>query len=295
MGDSLQFRQARERPRILVVDDEAAARVALAELLSEEGFDVVRAASGRQALVTVARDRPDVVVSDIRMRDVSGLELVRSLRNRQDTVDLPVILMSAIDDDLGRVRSLELGADDFLPKPIKLAELLARIRVQLRRRRRVEELLESAMYDELTGVLNRRGLFASIPEMLVRSRSEHWPCSALVLDVDSFKQINDDYGHQVGDQVLRAVAVLLRDQMRSTDLVARIGGDEFVVVLAGATEAAAEQTAERLRQTLSLPEPLPPVGLSVGCVLGRARDTVESLLERADEAMYQNKAQRKLH
>jgi two-component system cell cycle response regulator len=283
----------RPKARLLVVDDERVARTALAELLGECDFDVVTASGVEEALGELSEQPVDLILTDIHMGRLSGIDLLRKLRRQSGQEDVPVILMSAVDDDVGRIQGLEAGADDFLPKPLNFDELVARLRVQLRRRRRAMQLRESAIRDELCGVLNRRGLFEAVNDVMARAQLGHWPCSLLLIDVDRFKSINDSYGHLVGDQVLRAVADTLVREVRAQDGVGRIGGDEFVVVLAGASERAANQIANRLRLPIRLPAPLPVVTLSVGVEQAQARDTLESLLERADQAMYDDKSARR--
>ena len=273
-----------------MVDDDAPSRDALAALLRDHGYEVSIASGGIEAAAVVDRDAPDLVISDLRMPRGNGFELVKRLRSRSATVDLPIILVTAFDDPARRVHGLDLGADDYLAKPVDADELLARVRVHLRHAHRSQELVRRSVLDPLTGVLNRRGIVALLHRAQETARRSGSPLSVLMIDVDHFKALNDTHGHKAGDTALRQIARALVDAVRVADHVGRMGGDEFVVVVPD-TGTAAEQLAERLRR-LHLP-PLAvaedhelEISVSIGVATLDGDESLDTFLERADRAMY---------
>jgi two-component system cell cycle response regulator len=217
---------------------------------------------------------------------------------------LPILMIAEDDDDVGRVaKGLDLGINDYILKPIDSQELLARVRTQIRRRRyqnrlrvNYEQSIALASTDPLTGVHNRRYLDTHLDQLLQRARTNNKPLSVAFCDIDHFKKLNDTYGHAAGDEVLIEFTRRLTRNLRSFDLVARIGGEEFVVVMPDTPPERARRIGERLRQKVEV-EPFSVAGadpiavtISVGITTSRAADEhgVE-LVKRADEAMYQAK------
>ncbi len=282
---------------ILIADDEEPARQAMAELLAEAGYQVRTAADGNQALAMANAESPDLVISDVRMPGMDGFELARRLRATRGDESLPIILVSAAGESGRRVAGLDLGADDYLAKPIDFDELLARIRVQLRHAARQRELVHRAQTDELTGVLNRRGILDVLEEQLARLGDDQETLSIVLIDINDFKLINDRYGHAVGDRVLRRVAEALVAQVRGDDLVGRLGGDEFLVVIPGHDAARAAHMVRRLGDLRHLPS-LHALGLehevtvAAGAATASPGETAARLVERADLAMYHDKGRK---
>lgn len=282
------------RPKILVVDDDPAARVMLSDLLAGEGYAVTATSDGLTALTVVERAVPDIIISDVSMPGMDGFELVRELRARAASAEVPILLLSAIAQSARRVTGLDLGADDFVAKPVDLDELLARIRALLRRARQREEIERRATLDLLTGVLNRAGLDAALHREQQHALRTGEALSILMIDLDRFKTLNDEHGHLAGDRALRCVADALLAAVRGSDYVGRYGGDEFLIILPAASSSAAARLAARLR---SVRMPAISVGaegeivvqISIGEATMTPDDTIESLVERADRAMYRIK------
>jgi len=279
--------------RILIVDDDETAREALAALLAQEGYTVATARNGIEAAASIDHDPPDLVISDVRMPGATGFDLVKYIRSRPIRPDTPVILVSAMGETPRRIAGLDLGADDYLVKPVDTAELLAHVRVQLRHVRRHEALERRAVLDPLTGILNRRGLLSVLRRQQERARRDGTPLSVLMVDVDRFKALNDSYGHQAGDTVLRHIARALVGAMRIEDHVGRLGGDEFLVILPE-DEGSATALAERLSH-LRVP-PLAvgngqdlEVTVSVGAATMRPGESLDHMIDRADAEMYRRK------
>ena len=282
------------RPRILWADDNADMRAYVRGLLLPY-WDVEAVADGQQALDSALRNPPDLVLSDIMMPNLDGFGLLQALRADSRTRSTPVILLSAKAGEEARAEGLEAGADDYLVKPFCARELLARIDTHLGIARLRSDAVEMAQHDVLTGLPNRK-LSCEFAERLLNSaRRGHSQVGVLFIDMDRFKPINDTYGHEVGDAVLKEVARRLKTCVRGEDTAGRLGGDEFLVVLShihGAANAA--HVAQHLVASLSEPycvgdlvlHSSPSIGISLFPEDGSDLDI---LLQHADVAMYHAK------
>jgi len=282
------------RREILLIEDNADSRDALAWLLEHHGYAVRTADNGATALDEAKRKPPDLVITDLAMPVLSGLDLLQQFRELPLLADIPVIVVSGHDDVDKRVAGLDLGADDFLAKPVNSDELLARVRRQLARADRQQEVARQSMIDSLTNVLNRRGLGNFFSRELERSRVEDRAIAG-----NGFKRINDTWGHGAGDTALCEVARALQEALRTTDRIGRMGGDEFAIVLPDVRSEDCIALMQRVRQispvvieltsngaTLSGPM---SVGLSIGLSIAEPADTFDAVVERADAAMYEDK------
>jgi two-component system, cell cycle response regulator len=304
---------ADRRRRILIVDDDEGRRELFAKVLGHEGYEVDLLPDGSALVAQVRARPPDLVLLDIMLPEVNGFELCGDLRMMDDTRLTPIILItSAYQDEESAVRGLLSGADDYVVTPSRLDELRARVRVQLRNRRDREmlqwakaqraTLKTAAMSDALTGLANRR----AADEMLEPALEGGEALLAVLIDIDHFKQINDTYGHVMGDQILTLVGRAIRSCTRSGDLAARYGGEEFLVIVRGASLDVAERIGDRYRNAVrrielpALPENVrearPAAGrravtVSVG-VAGTTGGGVAGrkvLLAAADAALYEAK------
>jgi len=281
---------------ILVVEDDEDTLELLRTVLERQGYNVATARGGRNALAQLQSSAFDLVLSDVSMAEGDGLTLVSSLREL-GLLDVPVILMSAEHDSTRRIASLDVGADDFVPKPFDVNELLARLRAQLRRVGRQAELVRESLLDPLTHVLNRRGfgeLFSSHSALL---RRRPGALSLLMIDLDEFKSINDQHGHAAGDAVLVEVSHVLSRAVRASDRVGRLGGDEFAILMPEASIEVAHALTERLRalspiQVQVHPKLTLPATFSIGAASANAEEPLQVLLARADLAMYAEKKRR---
>ena len=293
-----------EGARVLVLEDSLLDLEKIAETLQHDHGHVMSAGTCATALERALGDDMDLVVISLTLMNEDGLRLCSQLRSHERTRQVPILLV-AEEGDLNRVaKGLELGANDYIIKPIDRNELLARARTQIRRKRYQERLranyehsLSMALTDSLTGVFNRRYINAHLPRLLERAIDGHKPVAVLLFDIDHFKVVNDSYGHSVGDEVLKEVSNRASRNLRTFDLVARLGGEEFVVILPDTDAEAALTVAERLRAhiadtlfkvTADVGEI--PVTVSIGVAVGgRLGDTAEGLIRRADEALYEAK------
>jgi diguanylate cyclase (GGDEF)-like protein len=284
--------------KVLVVDDVPDNVKLLSYELSDHGFEVLTAFDGPQALEIARSQLPDVILLDIMMPGLDGIEVCRQLKADTDTRPIPVIMISARDLEEDVVRGLDVGACDYVTKPFNLTIVLARVRTAARAKAdhdliagMNERLAELALTDGLTGLRNHRSFREAVATTVSLASREHLPLSLIMLDVDHFKSYNDNFGHPAGDEVLRALASILHAQVRKHDLIARYGGEEFAVLLPGADEADARGTAERLRWAIeSHAWPRRAVTASLGiATLGPGSAGPLELIERADEALYRSK------
>jgi two-component system cell cycle response regulator len=241
--------------RILVVDDQDTNRALLRGVLSRRGYKVTTAASGEEALAIIDGAPPDLVLLDIFMPKVSGLEVIEKLRQNDKTAALPVILVSALADTGHIVAGLDRGANDYVTKPFVTPVLLARIEALLRSAALVkrlevqtELLAKLAAIDELTGLYNRRSLFQALETERSRSVRYRRPLSVAMIDLDHFKRINEEYGHTGGDDVLREFGVRLIEWLRTMDIACRYGGEEFCAILPETSLEGALVAAQRIRR-----------------------------------------------
>jgi two-component system, cell cycle response regulator len=277
---------------VLVVDDNLANLRLLADRLASESYAVSTATNGFEALAKIEAEEPDIVLLDVMMPGLDGFETCRRIKADPAMVHIPVIMVTALQDVDDLVRGFEAGADDFLTKPINGHALIARVRSQLRRKRHYESILEQSLIDQLTGAFNRRYFDAHAPRLTARCRAACRPIAVLMVDIDHFKQINDTYHHASGDLVLKEVVHRLMSTLRPFDLVARIGGDEFAIVLPETNLDTAKQIAERLRRRIA---DFPIEGIAVTVSIGVAasspdgEEELDATLQRADAGLYQAK------
>lgn len=293
------LREGRRTPLVLLVDDEQDSRDAVAELLSTR-FAVVSAADGEQA-VELARERaPDLIVMDVVMPRLSGVGAFDALLNDPRTADIPVIFLSAQSDEWTTALCLNRGAADYVPKPASGRELFARIDRALRETRERHALQAMAQTDALTGLANFRALSARLDQEIKRAVRYQYPLSAVMIDLDNLKPLNDRFGHETGNRAIVALARHLKHNLRETDFAARFGGDEFVVLLPHQTASDAAIFAERIRAGVrDLQFRADPAGeedvllsISAGVACRAAQDgraSGEELLRAADSALYRAK------
>jgi diguanylate cyclase (GGDEF)-like protein len=287
------------RRDILLVEDNADAREALALLLENHGYQVRTAANGAEALDEASRSSPDLVITDLAMPELSGLEVLEQLRKQPALAHIPVIVVSAHHAIPDRVVGFDLGADDYLPKPVHVDELLARVRRQLLRSDREREFARQSIVDALTGVLNRRGVENFFARECERAHPSGASVAVMLVDLNDFKNVNDVWGHAAGDTALCAVARGLQDALRANDRIGRMGGDEFAIVLPDVHAGDCVALEQRVRQISPIVIDFTAadglrVGLSLGLASAEPGELFEAVLARADTAMYQDKRRQKL-
>jgi diguanylate cyclase (GGDEF)-like protein len=287
---------------LLIIDDSVTIRQQVIDTITRNHLfqKVLQAASGVEGFKLLVNNPVDVILCDIEMPGIDGLKFLALLQSREDLKDKPVIMLTSHDDVATKVRGLESGASDYITKPFEPAELIARLKVHLQLKTLQDELrrsnrllLELSQTDPLTRLCNRRSLTEMLENEISRCQRYLAPCSLIMCDIDHFKKVNDDYGHQAGDDVLVRVADLLREHLRPYDLAARYGGEEFCLVLPETNLLHAEEVAERIRKSIeeyrftgNLGSLRLTISLGVASMCGGSGKTEDELLRNADEALY---------
>jgi two-component system, cell cycle response regulator len=290
------------RPVILAVDDDPDNLKMVSRLLEHENLTVVTASSGQEALAKLIEISPSIVLLDINMPGIDGLETLRRLRQRQQYIS--VIFVSARGDKQDIIRGLDLGADDYITKPFDPLELLARVRTQLRIKdlhdkltlanNRLQDLVD---IDDLTGLFNMRSIYQKIENEIARAGRYSRAVGLVMMDIDDFKRVNDTHDHLFGSYVLSTVGKVIRNNIRQVDFGARYGGDEFLICLSETEPKGAEKFCERFRKTVealdfSSKNDTMKLTLSLGlAVIEPHREPVDArtLVRSADIALYEAK------
>lgn len=257
----------------------------------------------QHALIKAAEGDYDLIIISLGVRDYDALRLCSQLRALERTRHLPILLIADLEDRQRILRGLDLGVNDYLVRPIDRNELLPRVRTQIKRKRYSDELqdmvqasIKMAVVDPLTGLNNRRYLETHLKSLISSAASRNKPLSLMILDIDHFKGVNDTYGHDVGDEILKAFAGRVKKTIRTGDVLCRLGGEEFIVVLPETNIEIAELVAERVRDAVghvAFPIEQGRRSLSVTVSIGiadRGGDVDStSLFKRADLALYRSK------
>lgn len=285
------------QPRLLLVDDHQLNIRVMYEMFRHD-YEVFIALNGEQALEKCFELKPDLVLLDVVMPRMDGYEVCRRLKADPELCDIPVIFITSHFDEADEVRGFELGAVDFIHKPVNPIITKARVKTQLQLKRQTDVLRTISQLDGLTGVANRRRFDEQLSLDWRSCARTQEPLALVMLDIDYFKQYNDEFGHLAGDECLRKVAHALQQTLgRPYDLLARFGGEEFVVLLPRTDLSGARFLAERMLQRvadLHLPHPLTPTGqvsLSAGlaCTVPLEQSSPLVLLQQADDLLYKAK------
>ncbi|CAG1011022.1 MAG: PleD family two-component system response regulator [Rhizobiaceae bacterium] len=291
-------------PKVLLIDEKEESARSIVQMLAG-GADLDVAADPHAAVFQAAEGAYECVIVTTEFETFDPLRLCSQLRSIDRTRSLPIILIAGEGEDARIIRSLELGVNDYLVRPVDAHELLARLRTQVRRKRyndhlrtSVTETIEMAVTDALTGLHNRRYLDSHLKTLFDRAVARRRPLSVMMTDLDRFKSINDTFGHDGGDDVLREFAARLRKNVRGIDLACRFGGEEFVVVMPDTDAAIAKMVAERIRAeiertpfTVGADGRAVNVTISIGVSsLRHGPDRIEDLMKRADVALYEAKS-----
>jgi len=280
--------------KTLIIDDSPDALAIAKTRLAKENLDIFCAGGGKEGLETARRERPDLILLDLDMPDLSGFEVCRQLKADSELCMIPVIFLSGSGCLADKVKGLDLGAVDYVTKPFDGVELQARVRAALRTKHLQDLLTKYAQIDPLTELRNRRALEERLKQEWARIQRYGGSFAVIMADLDHFKRVNDTHGHPAGDQVLREVAAILAGECRDSDLPARYGGEEFAVILPThhaqdavvmadrcrrkIEEACVHACGAEIRVTASF-----GVADSEGCASG------EEVIQDADKALYQAK------
>lgn len=289
--------------RVLIVDDRAASHERVAAVLTKEHTVEVET-DPSEALFRAAEGNYDLLIVSLDLANFDALRLCSQVRSLDRTRNVPILAVTEPDNSARMLRGLEIGVNDYLMRPIDKNELLARTRSQVRKRRYAERLrdnvqmsIEMAITDALTGLFNRRYMESHLGTLIEQAIARGKPLTALVIDIDYFKSINDTHGHDAGDDVLREFALRIKRSIRGIDLACRCGGEEFVVVMPETDMAVGAMVAERLRRRIAADAfaiqqgaGSVPVTISIGIAALRGKDdSAAALIKRADQALYRAK------
>jgi two-component system cell cycle response regulator len=289
--------------RVLIIDDRRSTAERLQTMLSSQHMAEIETNPG-EAVFHAAEGNFDLLIVSLAIENYDALRLCSQLRSLERTRNVPVLAICDSEDNARMIRGLEIGVNDYLMRPVDANELHARARTQIRKKRyadrlrdNVQQSIEMAITDGLTGLYNRRYMESHLGSLLEQAGARGKPLTIMVLDIDFFKSINDTYGHDAGDDVLREFATRIRKSIRGIDLACRLGGEEFVIVMPETDMAVATIVAERLRRRIAS-EPFIiaqgakaiDVTISIGiATLDTADDTASTILKRADQALYRAK------
>jgi len=282
--------------KILVVDDSELNLQILTGVLQKKAYEVFTTNDGGQVMKIVSNNPVDIILLDIIMPNIDGFEVCRLLKNNHATKDIPIIMVTARTDSESIKKALDLGVFDYIKKPIEEVEVIARVQSALRFKEQLDQLKELSMKDGLTGLYNHSLLIELLEKELANHTRLEQGIAFVMLDIDFFKKVNDTYGHQAGDVVLKEVAEILRRSVRKGDIVGRYGGEEFGIVFLNFPKEDVVRTCERIRKKVenyifNNSKTAMHITISLGVCYKepeRALSTQE-MIQHADEALYQAK------
>lgn len=282
-----------EEEVILVVDDTPSNLDILGGLLKD--YDVISCVSGEEALEVVKEEKVDLILLDIMMPEMDGFEVCEILKKDTQTKDIPVIFITAKTDEESIEKAYTIGGVDYVTKPFKPTELLVRVKKELNIQKMVRELKFLASTDSMTKLYNRRYFKSVTSHVMEIAKRDKQPLSVVMLDIDKFKNINDTYGHKVGDDVIVFLAEKLFQTYRKSDILCRYGGEEFVVMLPSTKKESAVEVAQHFRKIIKNSVVNSDVDVTFTISLGVAdvdlenEQNIENALKRADDALYRAK------
>lgn len=255
MTDNNIFKE--KTPLILIVDDVARNLQVLGTILSKENYKIAAANNGEQAISIANSTLPDLILLDIMMPGINGYEACARLKKNPKTRDIPIIFLTAKIELDDIVKGFETGAVDYITKPFNSVELLVRTKTHLELKIsrdllkiKNEQLEKLAITDGMTGLYNHRYIIDSLSERITEARRYKQPLSVIMLDIDYFKKVNDNYGHTFGDFVLVRISTIIEETIRKTDIAGRYGGEEFLIIYTNTDNKSAFNTSERLRKSI---------------------------------------------
>ena len=282
--------------RILIVDDNFNNLRLLKDILEDEGYIVDTTDNSLSVLELTHTLKPDLILLDIMMPGMDGYEVCGLLKRDYEIKDIPVIMVTAKTDGNDLKNAFSLGAVDYIKKPIDENEVLARVEGALRTKQNQDQLRELATKDSLTGLYNHGLLIDLFEKELIKQVRNSENISFIMLDIDHFKRINDNYGHTTGDMVLREISSILNKAVRCNDITARYGGEEFSVILVNTTLEEAKQVCERIRKTIEehvfvLDDLRINLTVSLGFYFKTPSDArkLQDMIKLTDDALYQAK------
>lgn len=276
---------AAARARILCVEDDPDQANYIAAILHDAGYEVLSLADQKSFANSLAKFQPDLIIMDYHLPDTTGVDLARSVRENAAYTNVPIVFLTRERRMRSRIEALDVGGDDYLNKPVSPDLLRSVVAARLQRSQSVQALLD---HDPLTGALTRGGFFRRAEKAVAIAKRRREPLALVMLDLDHFKDINDNHGHLVGDTVLTSLVSFLKLNLRASDDVGRYGGEEFVLLLRDITATDAQQLVSRLIEQYGR---IPPyhVTFSAGVAMWQPDCDLQTWKQRADDALYHAK------
>ncbi|WRH68879.1 MAG: diguanylate cyclase [Planktothrix sp. GU0601_MAG3] len=288
---------------VLIVDDITNNLKLVGRILDEAGYNTTFAISGYQALNRLKNNKIDLILLDLMMPEMDGLEVCQFIKKDPNLEEVKIIFLTASYEEENLINAFELGAVDYITKPFIKNELLARVKTHLtlkqttdNLKRALLKLQQLSQLDPLTEILNRRSFFEYAEAQFQRSKQDKSVFSLLILDLDYFKKINDNYGHLTGDRTLITFTLAIQNYLRESDYFGRYGGEEFIILLPETNQEDAQKIAQEICDLiahLSIPtvQGNLQITVSIGVAVFRSQDTrIEDIFDRADQCLYQAKA-----
>jgi diguanylate cyclase (GGDEF)-like protein len=274
---------------ILAVDDKKENLDLLLHIL--QNFDVIPATSGEKALQIVENEKIDLILLDIMMPNMDGFEVCKVLKNNPDTKDIPIIFATAKTDEQSIAKAYEVGGNDFVSKPLKKAEVIARVKTQLQIKTQIEKLEFLASRDSMTGIYNRRKFFELASALFEKTQNNLF---ISMIDIDHFKKINDTYGHDAGDIVIKTMAQLVSELLPSDAIFGRIGGEEFAILLENEKQEVLKlfEDIKNKVANLQIEANSDTIRFTISNGIAQKNNqtnSVDELLKAADEGLYEAK------
>lgn len=279
--------------KVLVVDDNRLNTMLLEQILEDEDYEVDMLGSGERVVELSKESKPDAILLDIMMPGIDGFEVCRLLKEEPETKDIPVIMVTAKTEGEDLNKAFELGAFDYIKKPIDEVEVIARLKSALRYRNQQKDLEEMAMKDGLTGLYNHKLIIELFNKECDKASRREESMAFVMLDIDFFKNVNDTFGHSSGDDVLKGLSEILLESVREGDIVGIYGGEEFCIVIPNTTENEVYKICERIRKTVEkhifkTDEADIEITISIGACIKHPDNTLDckEVITTADKALY---------
>ncbi len=285
-----------KKPLILIADDNSLNLKILENMLKRKGYQTVLAENGHQALELLQNQEPDIILLDIMMPGVNGIKVCQSLKEKESTKNIPVLFITALSDTKDKLKAFRAGGVDYITKPFIQEEVLARINVHIELKKAMERLKALSVTDEMTGVFNRRWAYEILAKQIEITNREGSSLVVCYIDIDHLKIINDNYGHAEGDRLINTVVNVLKNVIRTSDYIFRMGGDEFLLIFPKAKLTDSDNMIKRIRESLRDKKMKDiPIDFSFGFSEFQAKDNLlpDELIKMADSNMYKQKTKKK--
>ncbi len=285
-------------PNILIIDDNPSNIDFMLGLLTE--YDISAAVDGERALDQIAQEIPDIILLDVSMPGMDGYEVCSIIKSDPKTKDIPILFLSANTDAESVVKGFDVGGVDYITKPYRPREVLARVKTHLKLKRAMDDLERLANEDPLTGIANRRRFFEKANSWFTKAKSDALPLYLFAVDIDKFKEINDTFGHDIGDEVIKVFVDIVKKELGKNDCFSRFGGDEFVIMMMKISQEKAFDVVKRIQDDISKSHVLlgseVKFTVSMGVAKVEHHDVdIDSVIKRADVSLYKEKRSKRDH